>query len=125
MRDRFPGEFPENFSERAPTAKPVARRHGSSRESARQTRLEEYRRWADIDGIRRAICGYVRLRRGATLEASCHRRGESRFSRQLFDAGETRGEAHARVASRTWTLEALRAATEPVKVEAMQAIVEF
>ena len=25
----------------------------------------------------------------------------------------------------TWTLDALRAATEPVKVEAMQAIVEF
>ena len=30
---------------------------------------------------------------------------------------------HARVARRTWTLDALRAATEPVKVEAMQAIV--
>ena len=32
--------------------------------------------------------------------------------------------AFARVAMRTWTLDALRAATEPVKVEAMQAIVE-
>ena len=31
--------------------------------------------------------------------------------------------ARARVARRTWTLDALRAATEPVKVEAMQAIV--
>ena len=29
-----------------------------------------------------------------------------------------------RAAIRTWTLDALRAATEPVKVEAMQAIVE-
>ena len=28
-------------------------------------------------------------------------------------------------ATRTWTLDALRAATEPVKEEAMQAIVEF
>ncbi len=32
--------------------------------------------------------------------------------------------ARSRVATRTWTLDALRAATEPVKVEAMQAIVE-
>ena len=34
-----------------------------------------------------------------------------------------RTHARARVARRTWTLDALRAATEPVKVEAMQAIV--
>ena len=47
------------------------------------------------------------------------------------DSSSNSGRRDARLApvfhraTRTWTLDALRAATEPVKEEAMQAIVEF
>ena len=60
------------------------------------------------------------------------RLGFSARDRQLYffpETSECNGRKNGREgegerATRTWTLDALRAATEPVKVEAMQAIVE-
>ena len=60
-------------------------------------------------------------RRRKRREAS----GNRSFPTSTSQAGEARESARARVARRTWTLDALRAATEPVKVEAMQAILLF
>ena len=46
------------------------------------------------------------------------------FSRKRQNGRKNGREGEGERATRTWTLDALRAATEPVKVEAMQAIVE-
>ena len=54
-------------------------------------------------------------------------RGEARMSCNISptcNASKKRRKTRARASMRTWILDALRAATEPVKVEAMQAIVE-
>ena len=64
--------------------------------------------------------------------SSRERLGLSARVRQLYffpETSECNGRKNGREgegerATRTWTLDALRAATEPVKVEAMQAIVE-
>ena len=70
-----------------------------------------------------------RARRFRFAPAGAGPRGVARLADREFagNSRETRRAARARVhrATRTWTLDALRAATEPVKVEAMQAIVEF
>jgi len=70
-----------------------------------------------------------RARRFRFAPAGAGPRGVARLADRGFagNSRETRRAARARVhrATRTWTLDALRAATEPVKVEAMQAIVEF
>ena len=67
-----------------------------------------------------------RALRGSTPRPSRRSRREKR-QRQIPAIPGTPGDARARSRAarrRTWTLDALRAATEPVKVEAMQAIVE-
>ena len=75
-----------------------------------------------VSGARYA--GGVRPGRGAAPEAP-RRPRRICSSTSTSGAGEAREIARARVARRTWTLDALRAATEPVKVEAMQAILMF
>ena len=69
---------------------------------------------------------------GARVAGKDPRRARVRVARVLVASRKNvravapdfaRTRARARVARRTWTLDALRAATEPVKVEAMQAIV--
>ena len=67
-----------------------------------------------------------RARRFRFAPAGAGPRGVARLADREFagNSRETRRAARARVrrATRTWTLDALRAATEPVKVEAMQAM---
>ena len=68
-----------------------------------------------------------RARRFRRAPACAGRRGSVRLAdRGLPETSGRRDARRARAfrrAKRTWTLDALRAATEPVKVEAMQAIV--
>jgi len=59
-------------------------------------------------------------RRASGRSAAGNIWGKRAFARSRDPAEEREHRATAR---RTWTLDALRAATEPVKVEAMQAIV--
>ena len=65
----------------------------------------------------------MRQRRRASGRSAAGDIGGKRAFARSRDTAEER--VHRAAARRTWTLDALRAATEPVKVEATQAIVMF
>ena len=111
-------------SRKAPAPPPVSRRRGR-RAGGRRGHAPE-----NVEAVHSEIvsgaryAGGVRPGRGAAPEAP-RRPRRICSSTSTSGAGEAREIARARVARRTWTLDALRAATEPVKVEAMQAILMF